>query len=201
MLIHIIPRIYLPEHARQCVLQGVEIPELDLHLRAGKEVDERRPYPNKHYSVVCRKVGQRAWDGILLETAKSITTFTSIASWLHLPTGRQVQHKVHYAFADEQYDAATSSMVRWDAFPELGWDDRWPEHAKEWTPASAQPRMELVATARHGDFADFVESGLIVCREEYFTMPTVPRERVAGDALHKNWLQDRQPPLEHAFQA
>lgn len=201
MLFHIVPRIYLPQEdqAHLCEFQGLQVPEMGLNLRAGKEVVERKPYPNKRYSVVCRKVGQKAWDGILLETSKAIMAFTSISSWMHHGTGKIIEHKVHYSLADDEFPAATSSMVRWHAFPELGWQDRWPDWAKECTPALAQPRMELFATARHGEFADFVESGMIVCREEFFVMPSVPRDRVVGDDSIKLSLVNRTPSIDHAF--
>lgn len=66
MLIHLIPNILADRSHVPCSLVDLTSPELGLNLIGGKELTARRPYPNKHYLVACRKVGQKAVNGFLV---------------------------------------------------------------------------------------------------------------------------------------
>jgi hypothetical protein len=72
MLLHLIPRLYAFRSIEdECSLIDFECPTLGIFLRNGHELVARRPYPNKNYLVGCRKVGQKAINGLLIESPTS----------------------------------------------------------------------------------------------------------------------------------
>lgn len=200
MLLHIIPRLYVAEpDAPQCDLIDFHCPDFGLKLRNGIELVARRPYPNKRYQVACRKVGQKAINGFLIETPERVREFTTLTRWA-VGGDRVVNHQVQYFVLDDELDAITDCMVLWHAMsPSLGgFSRRWPAVAEEWTPAAAQPRMELVSRDRAGHYADRLDAaGRIVERAEAFQVHTVERERVLYKS--KSDLYDRNPTAEMAF--
>lgn len=181
MLLHIIPRLYASkENEPKCALIDLYCPELNLRLRDGIELVARRPYPNKNYLVACRKMGHKAMEGLLIETQERIRTLSTVTRWV-VGEERIVHHRVQYSVLDDELDAITDSMVLWSAMaPELGgFPDRRPVASKDWTPAQAQPRMELVSRERDGCYSDTLDStGRIMERTETWHVPTVERERV-----------------------
>lgn len=202
MLLHIIPRLYVAEpDAPQCDLIDFHCPDLGLKLRNGIELVARRPYPNKRYQVACRKVGQKAMQGILIETAGRVREFTTLTRWA-VGADRIVNHQVQYFILDDELDAITDAMVLWNGMsPSLGgFSRRWPSVAENWTPAAAQPRMELVSRERAGHYADRLDSaGRVVERAEVFQLHTVERERVLFNS--KSDIYDRIPTADMAFRA
>nr|AGH89370.1 hypothetical protein [uncultured bacterium] len=202
MLLHIIPRLYVSEPAApQCDLIDFHCPALGLKLRNGIELVARRPYPNKRYQVACRKVGQKAMNGFLIETTERVREFTTLTRWA-VGGERVINHQVQYFVLDDELDAITDCMVLWNAMsPSLGgFSRRWPSIAEDWTPAAAQPRMELVSRERAGTYADrHDEAGRIVERAEVFQVHTVERERVLY--AHKADIYSRNPTANMAFQA
>ncbi|CAB3802588.1 hypothetical protein LMG28614_05651 [Paraburkholderia ultramafica] len=73
MLIHITPRFFTCDQSGPFVeLIDLRIDPLDLFLRGGKELTTRRPYPNKHFAVACRKAGSKAIDWILVDTPNQL---------------------------------------------------------------------------------------------------------------------------------
>lgn len=199
MLLHIVPRLYTAEP--HCDLIDFHCPALGLKLRNGIELVARRPYPNKRYMVACRKVGQKAVNGFMVETTERLREFTAITRWA-VGGERVVNHQVQYFVLDDEFDAVSEDMGLWFATCEgLGsWSDRWPEVAKNWTPAAAQPRMELVSKERDGHYADrHDEFGQIVERSEVFQMRTIERERIEQRA--SLILSDRIPAVSTAFRA
>ncbi|MDC8640255.1 DUF6012 family protein [Xanthomonas hortorum] len=200
MLLHIIPRLYVAEpDAPQCDLIDFHCPDLGLKLRNGIELVARKPYPNKCYRVACRKVGQKAMQGILIETAGRVGEFTTLTRWA-VGGDRVVNHQVQYVVLDDELDAITEAMVLWYGMsPSLGgFSQRWPSVAENWTPAAAQPRMELVSRERQGYYADSLDSaGRIVERAEVFKVHTVERERVLFGSKSDSY--DRIPTADMAF--
>lgn len=206
MLIHVSPRLYIPDFDPQlCELVDWTCPELGLHLVGGVDVVARRPYPNKNYLVACRKLGQRAMDGLLVEVDGHVGSFTATTRWRIGTHGDVVSHVVNYSVLDEEMDAVTDDMVLWSAFCDSmgGWRSRMPSHAQSWTCASARPRMEIKPTARQGDFADLVHVRAgrnpvhIERRVENFAMHTVERDRLLTMGGHSHW--DRLPSLDQAY--
>lgn len=202
MLLHLVPRLYFTRFdARQCELVDFHCPALGLKLRSGIELVARRPYPNKNYLVACRKVGQKAIDGFLVETTKRVTEFTAVTRWA-VGGDRVVNHQVQYFILDDELDAVSESMGLWyGTSGTLGtWTSRWPDVAKDWSPAAAQPRMELFARERAGHYADRLDNqGRILERSEVFQMHTIERERIEqrGGLI----LPDRLPSVATAFPA
>lgn len=202
MLIHFVPRMYACRFSEpQCELIDFHCPALGLKLRSGIELVARRPYPNKNYLVACRKVGQKAIDGFLVETTERVTEFAAVTRWA-VGGDRVVNHQVQYFVLDDELDAVSESMGLWyGTSGTLGnWSSRWPDVAKEWSPAAAQPRMELVSRERAGTYADRMDTkGKIVERSEVFQLHTIERERIEqrGGLI----LPDRLPSVATAFAA
>lgn len=201
MLLHIVPRLYASRaNEPQCDLIDFHCPALGLKLRNGVELTAGRPYPNKNYLVACRKVGQKAMNGFLIETTERVREFTTLTRWA-VGGDRVVNHQVQYFVLDDELDAITECMVLWHGMsPSLGgFARRWPSIAEDWTPAAAQPRMELVSRERSGHYADRVDhAGRIIERSEVFQLPTVERERVLFQS--KTSLYERNPTADMAFQ-
>lgn len=202
MLLHIIPRLYVAEpDAPQCDLIDFHCPDLGLKLRNGIELVARRPYPNKQYQVACRKIGQKAMQGFLIETTERVREFTTLTRWA-VGADRVINHQVQYFVLDDELDAITDAMVLWNGMsPSLGgFSRRWPTVAENWTPAAAQPRMELVSRERAGHYADRLDSaGRVLERAEVFQVHTVERERVLFNS--KSDIYDRIPTADMAFRA
>ena len=202
MLLHLIQRLYAFRSIEdECSLIDFECPTLGIFLRNGHELVARRPYPNKNYLVGCRKVGQKAINGLLIESPTRINQLTTITRWA-VGAERVVSHKVQYVILDSEMDAITESMVLWHSMsPRLGgFGNRWPSSAQNWTPASAQPRMELLPRYRDGNIQDSLdEAGRITERSEIFHLHTVERERVLFRS--ETDLYSRNPTAEMAFTA
>ena len=181
MIYHLIPQMFACRvNEPQCDLVDFQCPELGLSLRKGVELVARRPYPNKHYLVACRKIGRKAMSGFIVESAERIEEFTTITRWA-VGADRVVTHKVIHIVLDTDRDAVSGDMMLWNATcRSLGeWDCRCPKEAMNWSPASAQPRMELVKRSRNGNYADrFNARGEIEERVETFKMHTLERERI-----------------------
>lgn len=198
MLLHVTPRLL--GAPLRCELIDVLVPELGLTLQAGRDVTARQPYPNRHYQVACRQVGRKAIAGLFLETPDRIEAVNVITRWA-IEGSLVATHRVRYELIDHDFDAATDNMTLWYAMSSGlgGWRSRWPAFAEGWTPANAQPRMDVLRGRRegsHGEFTDTVgRTGVITERRETFRMPTVERERL----LQRTSLTDRLPALEDAF--
>lgn len=199
MLIHLCPRLYAQGvHADDCALVDLRIDTLGVHLRNGLELVARRPYPNKRYLVACRKVGQKAVNGLFIDTPGGVREFTAVTRWA-VGAETIITHRTQYVILDSEFDATTESMVQWYATgPDLGnWTSRWPEMPKDASPANAQPRMDVFPGApRVGEVCDTLSPrGFIAERNESCRLPTVERERLLGE-----WAaMDRLPALAAAF--
>lgn len=200
MLIHLTPRFYTCELSGANVeLVDLQIPELQLDLRGGKDLATRRPYPNERYVVGCRNVGKKAIAGILVETPAHIPEYTVVARWA-VDAEIIVTHRVQHVVLDKDFDTVTDSMVMWYARCESlgGWCSRWPEVHQGAIPASAQPRMQLSRTPeRTGIVADHAPEGFIAERAEVFSVPTIERARLLGGGA----VGERIPSVESAFKA
>ena len=199
MLLHIIPRIHAFRASEpECRLVDVRCDALDLHLQEGVELTARRPYPNKNYLVACRKVGQRAINGLLIATDQRLDQFAVETRWA-VGAERVVTHRVRYFVLDTEFDAVTEEMTLWCGRAEPHWPSRWPEWAIGIAPIDAQPVMEIFPRIhRAGTCVDRVEDFRVVERSEVFQLPTVERERIAPAAARDSWF-GRVPELEHAF--
>lgn len=81
-----------------------------------------------------------------------------------------------------------------------GFSRRWHTVANDWTPAAAQPRMELVSRDRAGHYADRLDdAGRVIERAEVFQLHTVERERVLYRS--NSSIYDRIPTADMAFRA
>lgn len=184
MLIHLCPCI-TTESSRfgmQVSLIDIQSPELGLHLHGGRDVEARRPYPNKHYQVVCRKKGRLAIEGLLIECPEHVEKFTVVVRWF-LNGRTRLIHRITYNVLDQDFDAVSDNMVLWMrcSFNGREYKNRWPSGAAHWTPASAQPRMTILCDdGRVGNFQDTVDQhGIVVQRTEVCYLRTIESERLS----------------------
>ncbi|MEO7326489.1 MAG: DUF6012 family protein [Dokdonella sp.] len=201
MLLHIVPRVRAFRASEPEVrLVDVRCDALGLLLRDGIELTARHPYPNKNYLVACRKVGQCAINGILIEVDRQAEEFVVATRWA-VGAERVVTHRVRYFVLDDDFDAMTEDMTLWYGRSEPDWASRWPEWAAGIAPIDAQPLMEVVRrTQRAGTCVDRVEYNNVVERSEVFQVPTVERARISPAVSRDRWY-GRLPSLGHAFKS
>lgn len=202
MLIHLSPRLYVEDfHTADCALVDLRIDSFGLFLKGGQDIVARKPYPNKRYLVACRKIGQKAIDGILINAPRSIREFSAVTRWA-IDAETIIAHRVKYVILDDQFDATTESMVLWYGTGSNlgGWSSRWPEVYKDAIAVNAQPRMDILPSkekrTRIADTLDLLDpEGRIMERNETFFLPTVEQDRLFG-----KWaLRDRLPSKDSAF--
>lgn len=196
MLIHLIPKIYLPLDC-ECELIDLTINELGLVLVGGKDITARKPYPNKRILVGCRKTGQKAIDGIFVETAQHLNSFTVITRWkFDYDESRVITHQVNYIVLDDDFETISASMSLWYAASSGlgGWSSRWPECYSTTYPCYAEPQMDVLphnkgGSERDGEVIDILdECEFIINRTETFKIPTIERERLFGErAKHERF--------------
>lgn len=201
MLIHLSPRLFTCDvTGPNCELIDLAIPELNLLLKGGKDLTSRRPYPNKRYVVACRNLGRKAISGLVIQAPEGTRTFTATARWA-IDATLAVTHKVSYEIIDTDFDLVSDDMLLWSASP-VGWGTlpcRWPDFAMDWTPANAQPRMDVSPGGiREGVVLDTFEGGLILLREEWHRLPTLEPERLSSKIPS---MRDRLPAFGDAFVA
>src|SRR5262249_3289766 len=115
MLLHIRPRLF---SFLNVAIAALDSDALGLHLTA-RELDARRPYPNKEYAVACRRQGRKAIDGILIETPECIERFDIKTQWA-IEALLLVTHSVDYRIIDRDFHAASDDMMLWEQF--IVWD-------------------------------------------------------------------------------
>lgn len=184
MLIHLRPRLYGPLGRYTAELRRFEVPAIGVRL-SHEDLAANRPYPNKCYTVGCRRAARRAEDGLIFETSAVLERLSSVAEWQVSMAGKSwtLVHQVNYVVLDRECDALTDDMSLWIAV--IGWTNRWPDIVMG-PPSSAAPRAEIFATGTHvGDVrftlhpegADVVP-GAIATQIHNFYLPTVERGRL-----------------------
>lgn len=201
MLIHIVPKLYEPPFAVESEIIDVSIPELGLVLVGGKDITARRPYPNKRYLIACRKTGQKAIAGILVDVEGSIQSYTVISRWS--VNGEVITHFVEHEVLDQDFDAVSDDMTLWYAQYGTDWQRRWPTCYPE-APVTREPAMDVFTSLMRGlirpeEVQDVVDpSQRVIMRVEPFKQHTIERERLLDEA---NCTSHRIPELKDAFSA
>lgn len=207
MLIHVRPRCYGPLARHSAELLEFSVPDLGIYLTAKGDLVTRHPYPNRCYSVGCRRDGNRADDGLLIEAGGRVDRFTSVALWW-ITVGEKhwaATHETHYVVLDSDHDAISDDMVTWHPF--AAWPDRWPPTV-EGPPSEAAPRFDVFDRGiSRGDIIDrlfdksnvAVVQGAIQHRRTTFYLPTIERDRL--EAKRKFFRNDRLPPARMAIAA
>lgn len=203
MLIHVLPTLYVPGYLTMPPrLIDLTIEQLGLVLKGDNDLTIRRPYPDKRYWVGCRKIGQKAIAGLLIDYDKFLNAYTVVTRWA-INADTVLTHRVEHVVLDNDFDAVSDLMTLWYATSEsLGnWGDRWPECYAETPPVSVQPCMDVLTSGlggskREGDVRDVLSGpGVVVKREERFMVPTIERGRLLGNS----WETVRLPAFGHAF--
>lgn len=211
MLIHLTPRFFLPYCYAQLDLISVEIPELQLLLQGGIDITIKKPYKNKNFFVVCRKKGKKAINGILIETDRFISDFTLITRWKINSIESMIEstHYIHYHINDFDFDAVTDYMLLWNAFSNTEYKLRKNEEQKKWIMVYSQPQMMLFPKEINLDdnnqreeyctYNILGDNGIIKSKHEFFSVPTVERERLAVPFWGNE--HSRIPPITDLFNA
>jgi hypothetical protein len=203
MLLHVTPKLHQPaERFHDAVLVDIRIPALGLHLREGRDVIARTPYPNKEYLVASRKYGRKSVTGFFILAPTETREFTVTTRWA-VSAEFLLTHTVDYSILDSDCDAASDNMMLWgNLHPSHGgWGSRWPSVAKDWAPSTHAPQMDtyretISKSKRERDVRDVIsDRGLIVARHERFRLPSLERDRV----VMRNNLTDRMPVIDSAF--
>lgn len=178
-----------------CDVQLVDVvcAEFGLKLRNSSEIVARRPFPNKRYHVVCRKAGQKAMIGLLVEHDQIPSEFTVVTRWA-VDAGEVLTHTVRYMLLDTEFDFATDQMTLWSGTPD--YPSRRPDIPQYGFPARTQPRMGLLSNdGREGIIEDVLGPvGLLSKRHETFYIPTISPGR-----FETSPRSERLPGLGDAF--
>jgi hypothetical protein len=199
MLIHLIPKIFASQAAHPCELIDFSSPELDFTLLGGKDLMAKRPYLNKRYLVACRKAGQKAMDGVLLDIPTIPNMFSTVTRWM-VNGEYEVNHEVVYLILDDEFDALSDDPMFWGSRcayadkPER--KGRWPEGVNG-TVCTTWPYMEVTPRGnRAGDIFDILFDKRVISRVENFPMHTIERERLLEKMADPD---QRFPALKDAF--
>jgi len=202
MLIHLTPRYYLKYSDVQVDILDVTIPELNLVLKQGSDITIKTPFKNKNYKVVCRKKGNKAINGIFIETEQYLQNFTVISRWA--VNGEISRHTAHYHLRDNDFDATTEEDLLWNGFFNTPYRARCKEMEVVGVPVKRQSSMITLS----GDFNSNEDDnywvyneidgeGIVRVRTEYITLPTVERERLTVPFFGNKRL----PEYKDAFDA
>ena len=200
MLIHITPTLFLAFHNYSCELVDLSVKEFGLVLKNERDIVARKPFPNKHYLVACRKTGRKAVGGILIESPLQTDSFTVITRWA-VSASLVVTHKVNYVVMDRDFDAVSDNMMLWGEISQYVKKWRCPNFVNGTTPSRAQPRMDIYPASlsgaeRDGDVKDIIKNGLIIERNEVFSLPTIEKVYLLNSTIN-----ERLPLIETAFEA
>jgi hypothetical protein len=147
--------------------------------------------------VACRKVGQKAVNGILVETQCPVQEFTVVTRWA-VAASHIATHSVRYIIVDQEFDTVSEEMMLWGAIhPSQGeYKSRYPIGCTYGSPLESQPRMEAFnRIKRVAEFTDQLNKhGAVIERREVFRLPTLERKR-----LNTSFYGDRMPAIENAF--
>lgn len=199
MLIHLIPKIFANPVAHPCELIDFSSPELDFTLLGGRDLMAKRPYLNKSYLVACRKAGQKAMDGVLLEIPSIPDMFSTVTRWI-VNGEYEVKHEVVYQILDDEFDALSDDPALW--YGRCAYGDK-PERKVRWPAAvsgpvcTTWPYMEVIPKHnRAGDIFDILFAKRVLSRVENFPMHTIERERLLEEIARP---ERRFPALKDAF--
>lgn len=198
MLIHLCPSLYSYSVDGLVSLLDVTSDELGVSLRGGVHLDARRPFPNKRYLVACRKTGQKALCGFLIDAPAWLWEFTVVTRWHNHTHDQVMTHRVHYRVLDDMHDAVSDKMVLWLGYQdeECHFKNRTPEDYG--APCTEQPCMEVVARMKRPSTtydAAVDRYGCILERSESLRIPSIEKERIIGPCS----IWDRMPFTGSAF--
>lgn len=183
MLIHLAPKCHSP-WVSDIALISVEIPELSMKLRGGKELRARRPYPNKDYVVASANADRAAKDGFFVESTDPLSEFHVVSKW-EVDASVTVVCNHRFTVLDDEFDAVSPDPTMWLGHYQ-SWERRWPDEVPEVAPIKITPVLKLD------------QDGRLVSGQEHFLLPTLERKRVlecAGSILPGN----RQPSAQFIF--
>jgi hypothetical protein len=194
-LIHITPQFVAPQDLQTLDLVDITCTELGLNLKNGQEVTVRRPWQNKKYRVVCRKTGQKAISGIMVERREIPKEFTVVTRWT-LQADDILTHTVRYLVTDTDFDFVSDQISMWGRSGCMTYPSRVPTDQEYGYPAETQPQMGLVPYENRKGLIKEEPGvmGLLIGRHETLHVPTLERSR-----LERYARADRLPDPSLAF--
>lgn len=193
MLIHITPKFLSCRFSGPAPqLEKIDIPAFGYIGLHGDQIDTRKPFPNKLYSVGCRKQGKKAVSGFIFDIDTPPEHFEVICHW-GVPNFGTITHKIDYFINDRELDAVSDAMLLWAMPAENGlmFENRFIDLYANTTPAQACPRMAFTNDkGKTGEFEDLVEAGMILSRKETFIMPSIEKERLMGEVAESIRIPD-----------
>jgi hypothetical protein len=193
MLLHLRPKML--SSGAFVDLIDLRIEPFGLYLQGGRELMAGRPYPNKHYAVVCRKSGKKAINGILINVNGPVSGFNYTARWL--AGGIMVTHRVSCSVLDQEFGAASDDMMFWRA-TSSGWENRMPDAFRGAVPVYVEPVMQLVdISGKRSSTLDVIDfkTGWIIDRTQVFAMPSIEPDRLLSSEF-----RERLPAPGDAFE-
>lgn len=202
MLIHLCPSLFAYGCDDTMQLMDIRSDELGLSLRDGIEITARRPCPNKNYLMACRKSGQKAVYGFLVDVPGWLAAFTVVTRWISVAGDHVATHRVHYEVLDSSCGAVSEHMALWYGYSDRRGNShacRIPADYPLGAPIAQQPRMEVFPRLeRVADSHDVYDGkGRIVERVETFRMPSIDLDRLTDPQS----CDGRMPLPESAFVA
>lgn len=182
MLIHIAPRIFLTgkwPYPSPVSLERISIFPFGIVLKGGEDVTCRRPYPNKRYSVACRKTGRKAINGILIRTAEPVSSYAVQTFW-NISDAPLPIHQVTYNVTDNEFDAVTDSSCLWGRFESdsVCYEPRTISRLSQGAPVAIEPYLKVNApqkpSAAHGEAEH---------RHHHFRQPTIEPGRLTASVF------------------
>lgn len=197
MKVHLTPSIFNKYSNINVELIDLEFPELDLVLKSGVEVVASTPYPNKCITVVRRKKGRKAINGIFIDIPIGMKKFTLNTRW-SVDAERILLHTVIYNLIDSDYDFATQDPTMWYSTFDGSQENRMP--CDGIIPCHFTARMEIAfdenETSKQGDYVDCYNDNMLISRIENYPLPTIKESNLFGKY---NPHLERMPSMDDSF--
>ncbi|MGR3808183.1 DUF6012 family protein [Pasteurella testudinis] len=134
-----------------------------------------KPFPNKSYHVVCRKKGNKAFQGLFAHLDDNPITFSVIEEWDVVTDNNSLglihYHYINFHLLNQEFNAVSQDMLMWDGY-------KLDIH-KDWVPVDCQPKMEFTTNILgRGKRAESIRDGYyfngeIKQRIEEYYVPTL----------------------------
>lgn len=197
MYFHVIIKIYVPPShlIKNHKLIDVNIPELDINLKGATDVVLRRPYRNKHFYVIQRKIGRKAMNGLLISTTKKNLQSISIITNLLVNESIKTTHEAVITILDHEHDVISNDASLW--FPSAHLSSRWSSFTNSYSPMQLGLVVEFVANKDPFvvNTVDQVVGDFIVHRKQQLPVHTIELNRLY------RYEEDRIPTLDQAIES
>lgn len=187
MLIHLTPSVYNPYKDVPVEIISLHIEELDLTLTGNEDLTLRKPYANKCWYVACRKVGNKAMVGIIIDSPVVLEDFTLRVEYKI----RGIQHTqvTHYYVYTKDLNIVSDCSLAWT----LSQPDRTPSILRNLSPleitqsrsVDVKKLMQKYHEVKEKGEGSFAESCLLIPSIEFKQLKEARKDRVPPK---KDWF-------------